>query len=204
MLDAHNRTVNLVIAVDSEGGYAKDGTIPWNIPEDMKQFQALTKGGVCIMGRNTYVDMINIQQARRSSDAEAPKAILPGRESYVISSNPDFDPVGASSGTGITSVINSLPDGDERNIFILGGRRLFVEALGRPCIVHMSIIKGDPYDCDDFFPLDVLNTHYTIVGGHQSELCYNVVYHPIPQQRATTQEEMWEQIIHANFRPVRS
>lgn len=205
MLNAHAHPLTIVVAVDSEGGYVKNGTIPWNIPEDMKRFKETTMGGVCIMGRATYADMIDIQQSKlKEGDVppETPRPLLTGRESFVLSSNPNFDPVGATAGSSITGVISKLDDGDTRPVFILGGYRLFVEALSRPCAVHLTVIKGDPYGCDRFFPLSVLNSRYKIVAGDETDHCFNVVYHPIPQQRAFSQQDMWDKIINENFRAV--
>ena len=53
--------INLIVAVDSKYGIAKNGNLPWNIPSDMKYFKNVTihvenisKQNVVIMGKNTW------------------------------------------------------------------------------------------------------------------------------------------------------
>jgi dihydrofolate reductase len=46
-----------IIVAYTEVDYAmgRDGTIPWpRLPEDMRFFSTITRGGVVIMGRKTY------------------------------------------------------------------------------------------------------------------------------------------------------
>jgi dihydrofolate reductase/thymidylate synthase len=43
-----------IVAYDSNLGIGKNGTIPWKLPEDMRQFKQRTLGNVVIMGRKTY------------------------------------------------------------------------------------------------------------------------------------------------------
>ena len=64
------RPMSIIIAVDSDGGFGKDGKIPWNFPEDLKHFQKITKDGICIMGRNTYEDMYNMVIQRRKKKSK--------------------------------------------------------------------------------------------------------------------------------------
>ena len=44
----------LILAQDQENGIAKDGKIPWYIPQDLKFFKKITSGHTIIMGRNTW------------------------------------------------------------------------------------------------------------------------------------------------------
>jgi thymidylate synthase/dihydrofolate reductase len=56
---------NIIVAVDSNGGIAKNGTIPWSCKSDMQYFRTTTMGqkiekqqrNVVIMGMNTYNDI---------------------------------------------------------------------------------------------------------------------------------------------------
>ena len=90
--------LSIIVAVDESGGFGKGGKIPWNIPEDMKHFQEVTKGGVCIMGRKTYEDMLAMTTIRKEKEAAKETGsppttselqrtiteILPGRTSFVV------------------------------------------------------------------------------------------------------------------------
>ena len=177
------RPMSIIIAVDSDGGFGKDGKIPWNFPEDLKHFQKITKDGICIMGRNTYEDMYNmvIQRRKKKSKKKSKKTpteiteILPGRRSFVVSNKQDWLPQGASKVGSIREAINNLDRNEKREIFIIGGRRIFMEALTWATTIYMTIVRGDPYDCDIYFPLKALNK-YNIVDGKQTDNLYFVTY----------------------------
>ncbi|NOR29984.1 MAG: dihydrofolate reductase, partial [Sulfitobacter sp.] len=46
--------ITLIVAKALNGAIGRDGTIPWQVSEDMKSFQRETLGGALIMGRNTW------------------------------------------------------------------------------------------------------------------------------------------------------
>lgn len=168
--------MSIIVAVDEAGGFGKDGKIPWHVPEDFKHFQEVTKGNVCIMGRRTYEDMLEMRQSR---DAKKPNAgvineILPGRESFVVTRNSDFNAPGATVVNSIRDAIHSLDEADTREVFILGGYRMFVEALTWVNVIHMTIIKG-VFDCDRFFPIQSLKA-FDIVGGEETDKLRFVTY----------------------------
>lgn len=176
MIDAANQPINIIVAVDLDGGFAKNGKIPWNIPEDFKHFKQVTDGGVCIMGRGTYIDMVNMMETRGVVIGED---ILPGRQSFVVTTNKDLVLSGVTTVGSINDAITALPNNNERAIFLLGGRRLFIEGLARHrCSVHMTIIKST-FECDQQFPIAALDK-YTIINGYETPLCYFVNYQYIP------------------------
>lgn len=185
MKEAHNYPIHLIVAVDEAGGFAKQGKIPWNIPEDMKHFQETTKGGACIMGRGSYDDMVQMKRDRTTEIpgvevvvADDEKPILPGRQSFVVTSDVEKLTPGATTCSSITDAMTKLPNDFDGDVFVLGGKRLFIEALGRQAIVHMTIIKGDTFGCTQFFPFEALNRSYKIVDGRETDACYYVTYHP--------------------------
>lgn len=64
----------LVAAVAENGVIARDGALPWSLPEDMRHFRRTTSGHAIIMGRTTYQEM----------------GALPDRTSIVLTRDPDF------------------------------------------------------------------------------------------------------------------
>ena len=163
--------LSIIVGVDTRGGFGKEGKIPWNIPEDMKHFKKVTKGGVCIMGRRTYTDMLEMVQ-RKKKDI---KDILPGRQSFVVTSDEKFKAEGAAVVKNIREAVQSLDENDKREVFVLGGYRMFVEALGWANKIYMTIVKGDAYGCDVFFPINSLNK-FKITDGSETEKMYFVTY----------------------------
>jgi len=162
--------LSIIVAVDQDGGFGKDGKIPWFFPEDLKHFQTTTKGGVCIMGRKTYEDMLEMVNKRRDTPLEGQDTpILKGRESYVVTSNKDFNAPGATVVRGIRAAIQSLTAADQREVFVIGGERMYIEALSFTNTIYMSIVKEKTYDCDRFFPIEVINKKFKQIVGTEND-----------------------------------
>jgi len=173
--------LSIIVAVDEAGGFGKAGKIPWNIPEDMQHFKEVTTGGVCIMGRRTHEDMLQMVKSRKKPTGSPPaiarvREILPNRTSFVVSSNADYDAEGATVVPSIRAAIESLEIGDNREIFVIGGYLMFIEALSWASTIYMTIIKGETYNCDKHFPIQVLNKNYRIVSGRETEKLYFLTY----------------------------
>lgn len=124
--------IKVIVAHDEEGGIGKDGKLPWSLPEDLKRFKDLTYGHVIVMGRKTW-DSLPIKP-------------LPGRTNVVLSSN---NVEGAhKTCKSLSEVIDLYPYED---LFIIGGERLYKEAIPITDIIYETAVKGF-YDCDVFFP----------------------------------------------------
>lgn len=148
----------IIVATDLSGGFAKDGKIPWYFKDDFRHFKEITSGHICVMGRLTYED---IMSRRGSIDTSMPVApVLVNRESYVITSSKD--PVYGATTIKTLFDLDKLLDYDEpRDIFIIGGERLFIQALSATNDVHMTIINNR-YDCDKRFPVEYVADKFAI------------------------------------------
>lgn len=167
--------IEIIVAVDRLGGFGKAGKIPWHFPEDFKHFQETTKGHVCVMGRRTYEDMLEMRRARMKDKTAKIKEILPNRTSFVLSSNPDLDVEGATVVPNLRAAVQAIPHDDQRKIFVLGGQALFVEALAWAGTIHMTVID-DVYDCDRFFPVESLAGRFGISDGRVSDKLHFMTY----------------------------
>jgi len=184
------KKISVIVAVDEQGGFGLNGKIPWHFPEDFKHFKDTTMGGVCIMGRKTYEEIVQmsgrknkaIQTYEEIADMGSPeqkpteeKPLLDGRECFVLSSDANFKPIGAERGAGLREVIEKLDDTDNREIFVIGGEKLFIQALAWTDKIYMTIIKND-YECDRFFPIQNLSKTYRIDSGEELDEMYFVRY----------------------------
>ena len=191
------KPVEIVVAVDKYGGFGKDGKIPWDFPADLKHFREVTFGGVCIMGRLTHADMVEMAHERRlkalaakqpeeERDPNLPrpriKTILKNRKSIVLSSKEDFEPEGATRAAGLREAIENLPRDDKRTIFVIGGEKVYNSALVWANKIHMTVIDED-YDCDRHFNLDYLMKNFQIREGRKVDELMFVTYHRIARQR---------------------
>lgn len=175
--------LQIVVAVDASGGFAKDGKIPWHFPDDLKRFKELTTGQICIMGRRTYEDILDGRRKRdavsnisSTTEVDKPMELLRGRESIVISSDEKFQPIGARASTNLRAACDSLDSKEKRLIFIIGGRRLFIEALSWDPMIHLTVMKSETgFFCDTFFPMGALKKYF-IASGKEHKDAYFLTY----------------------------
>lgn len=161
--------LSIIVGVDEDGGFGKDGKIPWYFPEDLKNFKKVTNNSVCIMGRKTYEDMLEMVKSHKKDKTKKLKEILPGRTCFVVTSNETLEPEGATAVRGIYAAIQELDEEDAREVFVIGGQKMYIEALAWTETIYLTIVKGKTYDCDRFFPIDIINNKYKIVDGKETE-----------------------------------
>lgn len=165
-------SLQIIVAVDEHGGFSQNNTIPWiNEPfasEDLKHFKQVTHGGACIMGRKTYHDMFDMVVARKrkrkkNSTLVKLKEILPGRESFVITKTLT-EVEGATVAHSLRNVAETI---SKNAIFVIGGERLFIEALPWVNRIYMTVVPGI-HQCDRFFPVNYVMKYFKIINGKQT------------------------------------
>ena len=146
-----NIPFDIVVAMDSEGGIGKKGTLPWHLPADLKHFKKLTtstttpgKTNVVVMGRKTWESL--------------PKAFrpLPGRINVILTRNetrnspPSF--VCVDSFLGLFQHLKERTAQFEK-VFVIGGAEIFAQAILQPNCQKIHLTKiFKKFDCDTFFP----------------------------------------------------
>jgi dihydrofolate reductase len=162
------RALNIIVCVDNRGGFAKEGKIPWHFSKDLKRFREITEGHYCIMGRRTYEEIVEIKHKKSHQAILSPsEPILPGRESIVLSRNPDYAPAGAVACKSLAWALDYHCPDTTKQIFILGGDKLFIQAICETKYVYQTIIDHN-YNCDRFFLINYLNTKFKIVEGKET------------------------------------
>lgn len=136
--------ISLIACVSNNGIIGNKGKMPWNNKEEMTFFKEKTTNHPVIMGKNTY-DSLNNKP-------------LKNRFNIVVTSNTDLYTVSPSTPHGPVYV-SSLKDaidlvGDETNeIFIIGGRRIYNDALVLDYIDRMYLnVLTENYEGDTDFP----------------------------------------------------
>jgi dihydrofolate reductase len=162
----------IIIAIDSKNGFAKDGKIPWHYSEDFKHFRELTIGHICVMGKNTYLD-IN----ERLGEKAYPN-VLPNRTSIVLSST-----LKSYKAQNVV-IFKSLDDLDNclfresRTVFYIGGQSIFDAALKSVDTLYITHIKQD-FECDQFFDMNYVIENFSIdefaFGDNQDLMFYKYV-----------------------------
>jgi dihydrofolate reductase len=130
--------VSIILAVDENNGIGKDNGLPWpKMSADMKRFKSLTTGHYIIMGRNTY---------------EALGGLLPNRKHIVVSRNTNyFVPPGVSVQPSLAMALKTAKDGGEEEVFIIGGAKLFKEAVLYADKFYLTRIHGS-FEADTTLP----------------------------------------------------
>jgi dihydrofolate reductase len=124
-------TVSLIWAEAADRVIGNDGTLPWELPEDLQRFKVLTTGATVVMGRATWQSL------------PASVRPLPGRRNIVLSRSPGFQAPGAEVFGSLDDAL-AAADGD---VWVIGGASVYAEALARAdrvvrTRVHVSV-EGD-------------------------------------------------------------
>lgn len=156
-------SLEIIVAVDSTGGFGKGGKIPWKCKEDFAHFMAVSKEiKVCVMGKRTYLDLREMRgTAKGTLKKIRKKGILADRDTFVISSTlKQEDVIGATVVPDLRAVLNKYHMTEQR-IAVCGGEKLYIEALSSARVVHITVLEKY-YNCDRFFPVNSLAESFTI------------------------------------------
>lgn len=128
--------ISAIAAIDSNRGIAKNGHIPWNIPDDMRHFKEITTGHTVIMGRKTF-DSIGKP--------------LPNRTNIIITRNSSLIIPECIIANSIEEAIHKAKKIELSEIFIIGGAQVYTNALPYTQRLYLTLIEKS-FDCDTFFP----------------------------------------------------
>ena len=149
----------LILAASQNGAIGKDNKLLWHIPEDLAHFKKLTASHAVIMGRKTYDSILGYLGRP-----------LPGRQSIVLTSQPDFT---TAQGVFVTDDLQTAlqeaqiyadAQGQER-VFCIGGGSVYEAYL--PLAEEIFLTKvHDDFAADSYFDLSALgnfteNTEFT-------------------------------------------
>ena len=140
--------LHLIAAVARNRVIGNNGQIPWNIPEDLHRFKELTAGHTVIMGRRTF---------------ESIGSSLPGRENIVVTSTSN-----EISGCRIVrSLTEALHLAGGEKVFIIGGERLYREALEYADYLDLTLVDTVP-EGDTYFPEVNLDNYEKLFCEHHA------------------------------------
>lgn len=160
----------LIVAVDSQNGIARNGVIPWKVSSDMKYFREMTEGNVVIMGRLTYETIkkplknrINIVLSKKASRAGYSEADLNDKNVIMLQSFEDL----------FKHLMAYYSIYKQKKLFIIGGTTLYNYCMENNLVhtIHHTKIHHD-YKCDQFFkfsPNSWLVTKTIILQEHSNQ-----------------------------------
>ena len=124
----------IIAAMAANGVIGNDNSIPWSLPEDLRQFKKKTLGHALIMGRKTY---------------ESLGQPLPGRKNIVVSRNRDLQIPGCMTAPGLHQALELCRD--QEKVFIIGGGQIFSLGLAVANTIILTIL-GREVAGDTTFP----------------------------------------------------
>ena len=131
---ANRPRVTLIVAWARNRVIGRDGGLPWHLPEDLRRFKQTTWGHPIVMGRRTW---------------ESLGRPLPGRRNIVVTRDPGWSAAGCERASGLAQALAMCEGAAE--VFVIGGARLFAEALPLAQRLILTEIDAD-FEGDTFFP----------------------------------------------------
>ena len=170
---------NIILAIDKNNGIAKNGDIPWYLPNDLKYFKRLTsatnlqlKENAVIMGRKTCESL--------------PNKFLPNRLNIVLTRNPSYNNDNVSITDDFNKALQICKNKNVDTIWVIGGSEIYNLALVHPKLnkIYITLINHD-FDCDQkvvlpkFNVLDSVSFHDTDEKSDNVLDILNIIAEPV-------------------------
>ena len=127
----------LLAAIDDAFAIGKDNALPWQLPDDLKRFKALTLGKPLLMGRRT---------------AQSLGRALPGRRNLVLTRSGQAPFAGMEAVASFDAALDAARADGAPELSVIGGGDVFAQALPvatRMALTHVhTVVDG----ADAFFP----------------------------------------------------
>lgn len=126
----------IIAAIDRQRAIGFQNKLLFWLPNDLKQFKALTTGHAIIMGRKTFESL--------------PKGALPNRRNIVLSTKPNTVCPGAEVFDSLQKALDSCTTHEE--VFIIGGASIYEQAIRLADQLCLTEIDATAPQADAFFP----------------------------------------------------
>lgn len=125
--------ISLIAAMTENRVISRKNKIPWKISGELLRFREITEGHTIIMGSKTYESIGNA---------------LPERTNIVITSQKDYRAPNCIIAESFEDALNKC---EGKDVFVIGGEQVFIQALPFADKIYLSVIHDD-FDGDRFFP----------------------------------------------------
>jgi dihydrofolate reductase len=148
--------LSAIVAADEHNAIGKNNQLPWHLPEDLKFFKRTTLGKPVLMGRKTYDSM---------------GKPLKGRLNIILSRQKDLQlPEGVLLVNSLNEAIKELEKENTDEAFVIGGGKVFEEAMPIIERLYFTQVKTVIEDADVYFP-HIDHSHWKLVWeeAHQAD-----------------------------------
>ncbi len=125
----------MIAAMTEEGVIGRDQKLPWQIPEELQYFRAMTLNKPIVMGSRTFESM-----------GSRP---LPHRPNIILTRDQEFVSATCTVLHSIEAVLDTLKGYEE--IMIIGGASVYKQFLPLASRLYITIIH-EAYKGDTYFP----------------------------------------------------
>ena len=126
--------LSIIVAKSINNVIGVDGDLPWHLPEDLKNFKAVTMGKPLIMGRATF---------------ESIGRPLPGRRNIIITRQKDYKVEGAEVFLSPEGALEAIKDSEE--VMMSGGGQIYTALFEQVNRIYITYVEIN-VDGDTFFP----------------------------------------------------
>lgn len=126
--------ISIIVAMAKNKVIGVDGTLPWHLSSDLKNFKRVTMGKPIVMGRKTY---------------ESIGRPLPGRENIILTRDEAYQQPGCSVLHDVDALLDYCKDHEE--VMITGGSEIYQLLLARATRIYLTEVDVN-VDGDTFFP----------------------------------------------------
>lgn len=131
--------ISIIVAIDKNNLIGNKNSLPWNYPEDLKYFREITLNKTVLMGKNTFISILN-----RNNKP------LPKRKNIVVSHDKnlkfDFENVEV-----VNDLEKFLTTNKNEEIFVIGGKQIYEFSLPYASRLYITHINKE-YVGDTYFP----------------------------------------------------
>ena len=145
--------LTLVAALDRRFAIGRDNALPWQLPDDLRQFKALTMGKPLLMGRRT---------------AESLGRALPGRRNLVLSRSATAPYAGMEAVASLDAALAAAGGAEE--LMVIGGGEVYALALPRAQRMVLTHVDTEVAGADAFFPaFDPADWEVATLAAHPAD-----------------------------------
>ena len=158
--------IEIIAAADESGLIGCSNDLPWHKPADMRFFEHVTRGHVCVCGRKTYESLKHKK--------------LQGRRLIVLTKNDRLidnkynDVYFSDSVDNLLSAIKyATPLLEGQKLMVLGGAQIYKLFLDKGLVdgVYLTLVDGN-FKGDIYFPFESFNVEdfrKTVIGEDKKE-----------------------------------
>lgn len=163
------KTMNLIVAVDSNWAIGNKDALLVRIPNDHKHFREETTGKVVVLGRKTLQTF--------------PQGLpLKNRTNIVLSRDKNFTVKDATVVRSVEELLEELKQYNEDEIYIIGGESIYRQMLPYCDVAHVTKIDH-AYEADTYFPNLDADPDWEVTEESDEQTYFDIAYTFVKYER---------------------